>query len=778
MGPTPLQPVPGGSTVHITGLAQGLVVGDGNRVTQHFHQVWHARFVAQEAPPLPAHWIERPEPIARAAAALGGDGAVVALVGMGGVGKSRLAARIAHEVAPRFPHGCFWIDLAAGDADDALARIALTLGHDITPLTTREARAQTVRSLLSDQHVLLVLDDGWRAEDAAPFLPLPASCAALLTTRNDALAASVADEVIALDQLTFEDAVQLLVAIAGAPPDEPALREIAAALGGLPLALELTGKLARQQARRPGFGWPAFATAFATGRGRLAAGLAGASVRAAFELTWLRALDDEGRRAFARLGLFQPGVITAAEAAAAWQRDELAAAGLLDALFDLSLAAPVEGAALRLHPLLADYAQEKSEALDPDERRAAHCRVADHWSERAPRPPRSMAELQPVLRAHWHAGQAGDAERADRVYPWFGEGQAQINVKGFLSGRGQYRLHVKHQRIDFTLKQALSAYARMWAHYFLGDVLREAGAIAEASQHFEQALAMLEGPDMDEDARTLGHAKFVSALADTRRRLGDLAGAEQAYRRSVEYDRRLAERGGVSGALTNALIGLLQIGDLQAGGADSTGTARAIETYRSTFDEAVREGEAVVAVMAADRLARLYRQTDDALAAEFVRHARHIGEQAPHAFGGRQGARYARQLGQTAIDLAFNGVEVLDDALWLLAAAIASAGRSDGELERGFALYALGNLFEHYHLLDRDAPLAAAWACYERSETCTSEAEDGAPLNAMERVHTRIAPRIDAADRADVEHAVATDPWALIDAALAPHRLGWRPDQA
>src|ERR1700742_1373741 len=58
------------------------------------------------------------------------DGArLVTLTGPGGVGKTRLAIRVAGELAPAFPDGVFLADLsAAGDADDVARAVASALG--------------------------------------------------------------------------------------------------------------------------------------------------------------------------------------------------------------------------------------------------------------------------------------------------------------------------------------------------------------------------------------------------------------------------------------------------------------------------------------------------------------------------------------------------------------------------------------------------------------------------------------------------------------------------
>jgi hypothetical protein len=226
--------------------------------------------------------------------------------------------------------------------------------------------------------------------------------------------------------------VTLVATAAGVAPSEPTLPRIVEALGALPLALELAAKLARHQSRRPGFSWSQFAAGLGSAANRLGLGLAGATVRAVFDATWTRALDTDGQRSFARLGLFQPGEVSTAEAAIAWETDAETTLQRLNALMDLSLVQPVDATTLRLHPLLGDYATEKSRELPEMECVATHQRIADYLFAAAPCSPRSMAELRFVLRSHWHAGAAADRARAERVYPWFEKNGEKVAVKGFL----------------------------------------------------------------------------------------------------------------------------------------------------------------------------------------------------------------------------------------------------------------------------------------------------------------------------------------------------------
>lgn len=756
--------------VHVAGVVQGMVIGDHNAV--NINVVQREAYTAKEARPLPPHWVERADLASRCADALQ-PGAVVALVGMGGSGKSALAARVATAVSPRFDAGCFWIDLAAADVDDALLRIALAFGHDLSPLNTRDARAGAVRSLLAGHAVLLVLDDAWSSDVLAAFLPPPAGCAAILTTRNDAVAAGAAGAVVEVRELAGDAAVALLAALCGASADDPALAVLSGALGGLPLALELAGKLARQQARRPGFALERFAADYADAARRLSLGLAGSTVRAAFEESWTKALRPDVQRAFALLGCFEPGPIATAEAAAAWGVADAPALALVNELIDLSFARPLDAVTLELHPLLHDYAREKLQALEVAERNAAHCRVADYLFGIAARPPRTLPEMRVVLRSHRHAAAAGDRERASRVFPWFGEPGASVAVPGFLIDHGQHLTHLAHERLQHALGDGDAAWARAWSCYRLGDALAGAGETMEARQRLEEAVSLIEGPDVDDDGRVIGLSKFLMRLGQVQVQLGDMRAAESALRRAVEIDRESAQSGHVVGAFAGALIGMLQLADLHAqdGAAEAMQSAERI--CRDVAADASAAGDAHVAVMALARLARYYQDGKPEKAAACVRHARELGEADAGAFEGRQGARYARLLADTAANLAYQGAAMLDDALSLYHVAVHAAGAAGAAQELGQALYQLGNLFEHYALLGLEPPLAAAWACYSLADQYTRDAEGGPPLNAIHRIEQRIAPRVEESQRREIAATVRTEPWRLIEEALqAPRSPG------
>ena len=131
-------------------------------------------------PPTPLTSLVGREPEVAEIAALLRDPAVrlLTLTGPGGVGKTRLAMRVAEAVQPAFLHGIAFADLAPlDDPGLVLPTVAAALG-------VREAVAQKLTeqlaAVLRDRQVLLLLDNVEHVADAAPELArLVAACPGL-----------------------------------------------------------------------------------------------------------------------------------------------------------------------------------------------------------------------------------------------------------------------------------------------------------------------------------------------------------------------------------------------------------------------------------------------------------------------------------------------------------------------------------------------------------------------------------------------------------------------
>ncbi|WP_448699708.1 BTAD domain-containing putative transcriptional regulator, partial [Streptomyces avidinii] len=143
-------------------------------------------------PPDTADLVGRDAEIARLRQALenGPVAALGAISGMGGVGKTAVAVRVAHEVAASFPDGVFFADLRGMDARPAdphqvLGDLLRALG--VTPAQLPAETAERValhRSLLADRRVLLVLDNARDLRQVRDLLPTAPGCGLLVTSRT------------------------------------------------------------------------------------------------------------------------------------------------------------------------------------------------------------------------------------------------------------------------------------------------------------------------------------------------------------------------------------------------------------------------------------------------------------------------------------------------------------------------------------------------------------------------------------------------------------------
>jgi tetratricopeptide (TPR) repeat protein len=183
-----------------------------------------------------------------------GDGPAVMVVhGMGGTGKSALALEYAHRY-----HGAHnpVVHLSA-DSPERITTDLAALADALNPTLRQsdapvETRADWAKGWLQcHDGWLLLLDDVQQPADAVRLLgSLGGRGAAVITTRQatgwDRHAA-----VLALDVLPEEAATDLLTRLTGHRPDTPELRELAARLDRLPLALEQAAAYIKQTRTGP-----------------------------------------------------------------------------------------------------------------------------------------------------------------------------------------------------------------------------------------------------------------------------------------------------------------------------------------------------------------------------------------------------------------------------------------------------------------------------------------------------------------------------------------------
>ncbi|HVD89975.1 MAG TPA: BTAD domain-containing putative transcriptional regulator, partial [Jatrophihabitantaceae bacterium] len=322
---------------------------------------------------------------------------VVAIHGRGGIGKSTLALRVAHELSDAYPDGHIYVDLHGPDGDltasKLLARFLRALGVSGSAIPQDlEERAELYRSLLANKRLLLVLDDVTSADQMRWLLPGSPTCGVILTSRAR-LCGLPGAHFVNLDTFDEPTSVQLLARIVG--PDrldaEPeAVAVLVRYCGGLPLALRIAGA---RLAARSHWSVTRLVRRLKDEVNRLDEfSHQGLELRSSISVTY-RALDERTKRPFRLMSLIEAADFPGWTAAALLDVDPADAEDLLESLVDAQVLDVVHGPDHRIryryHDLVRVFAREQLLCTETDdERTAALTRLLGAWlgiAERAHR---------------------------------------------------------------------------------------------------------------------------------------------------------------------------------------------------------------------------------------------------------------------------------------------------------------------------------------------------------------------------------------------------------
>ncbi len=319
----------------------------------------------------------------------GGPVPVVAVSGMGGVGKTALALHAAHALADEHPDGRLYVDLRGAEAEplapaQALSFLLHALGVDGAGVPdSLDARSALFRSMVAGRRVLLVLDGAASEAQVRPLLP-GAPGATVLVTGRPRLTGLEGALLVDLEVFTPEHAVELLGRIAGKErvEREPAAAErIVRLCGHAPLAVRIAGA---RLAGRPQWRLARMVRLLEDERRRLDELASGdRAVRASFALSH-RALGEGAKRAFRLLGALEvpdfPEWAVAALMDVSTDQAQEYIEQLVDARLLTITETPCGGLRYRMHDLIRLYARELGESDEPEEeRRAALRRAFGGW---------------------------------------------------------------------------------------------------------------------------------------------------------------------------------------------------------------------------------------------------------------------------------------------------------------------------------------------------------------------------------------------------------------
>ena len=487
---------------------------------------------------------------------------LLTIVGLGGVGKSRLALAAAQELAPHYAGGVAFVALEALTESGAIpTALAETLGIDMAGATDPLAQ---VAEAIGTNEMLLVLDNYEHllggARVASELLRRCPNLTLLATSREPL---KVSDEwLLALEGLAYPpegtsledalsyDALRLFIQRAErvrpgyrlSEAELPAVLSICRLVAGLPLALELASHWLRTLSPQDLAAELARNLDILSGRHRdVPARHHG--VRATFEHSW-RLLTRKEQDVLAKLAVFRGGFTRDAATLVAD-----APLAVLGALVDKSLLRVLPGGRYDRHPLVYQYSQEKlaEHPADEADAQAAHARYFLTLAEELEPQLRRIVKSEPLDRLeHEHdnlRAALGWSLKASR-------GGLALRLASALTPfweiRGDLTEGCRWLRLALDTSSGANVEVRAKALMGLGRLTRLQGGALATEPILEEGLALWRAANNE-----AGIAGALNQLSSVALDKGEYARAQALREESLERYRKLGDEHGVATSLNN-----------------------------------------------------------------------------------------------------------------------------------------------------------------------------------------------------------------------------------
>jgi tetratricopeptide (TPR) repeat protein len=478
------------------------------------------------------------------------------VAGGGGVGKTALAVRWAHQVADRFPDGQLYVNLRGFDPSGSPmspAEAVRTLLDAFEVPAERipaglDAQVGLYRSLIAGRRMLVLLDNARDSDQVRPLLPGASGCLVLVTSRNrlTGLITGHGARHLPVDVLPDTEARALLSTRLGVDrvaAEPAAIDEILAFCDGIPLALSIVAGRVQTQPHM------SLATVAEDLREARLSALEDddPAVSLPTVLSWsYAALTPEQTQVLGLLAIAPGPDISLRAAANLAGLPSTRARAVLRGLAQVSLIDQGASGRYRMHDLVRRYAADRAGDQSPADREAALRRLTAfylhtaHAGNQLMPPPRQPIELslpapeQPHALAdeeaavEWFAAEHSCVLATQQLAAAQGWHQAVWQLAWALENFHRRRGH-RHDNVA-VWQAALTAadhladpVVQAMAHRRLGRALTRADRDTEAFDHLQRGLTWAE-----QTGDLHGQVEVHQSLGHNWLRYGD-------YQRALEH---------------------------------------------------------------------------------------------------------------------------------------------------------------------------------------------------------------------------------------------------